>query len=197
MAEWQDTTRYLGNMQNHQKMYDFARDILRVKNPLNSDFTFIYDQIPYTVPANGTKDMERYLVHKYIADIMGHIYNQLTEARFEKAQEAFQRTHPDVIDDPYLMNEKIWLKLPRADNPEFQTKIIKDCIIGVVSKFGTNRIVANKPQNGQLDPNTPLYSQLINDFKTVVPGEMDAISKPLEASEPLPTAPASISEVTL
>jgi hypothetical protein len=197
MPEYLDPTRYLGNQQNHQKMFDFERDILRVKNPLNTDFTFQYDSMPITIPASGTKDMERYLVRRYVWNIIGHIYNQITSDKFEKAHEAFTRTHPDVIDDPYLINEKIWLKLPRVDNPEFQAKIIKDCVLGVVSKFGTNRIV-NTPKNGQLDPNTPLFQQLINDFKMVgvddVPAEPQA---PLQPNEPLPVAPATTEEATI
>lgn len=200
MPEYLDPTRYLGNIQNHQKMYDFERDILRVKNPLNAEFTFIYDMIPYTIPAGGTKDMERYLVRRYVWKMMGHIYNQLTEAKFEKAHEAFTRTHPDVIDDPYLINEKIWLKLPRADDAQFQQKIINDCIIGVVTKFGSNRVVPNKLKNGQLDPNTPLYAQLINDFKAVLPGDGGAVEQeqqPLTATQPLPTTVADVSEITV
>lgn len=195
MPEYLDPVRYLGNMQNHQKMYDFERDILRVKNPLDKDFTFVYDMVPITVPAKGTKDMERYLVRRYIWAMIGHIYNQITELSFQKAHDAFKRNHPDVIDDPYLVNEQIWLKLPRQDNPEFQQKIIKDCIIGVVSKHGENRIVANKPKNGQLDPNTPLYQQLINDFKSI--DEAVNNKKELPTNQPLPTVPAAASEVTL
>ena len=34
MSEVSDPTRYLGNQQNHQRMYDFERDIIRVKTLL-------------------------------------------------------------------------------------------------------------------------------------------------------------------
>lgn len=180
MPEYLDPVRYLGNMANHQKMYDFERDILRVKNPLNEDFTFVYDMLPITVPAQGTKDIERYLVRRYIWAIIGHIYNQITAEKFEKAHEAFTRTHPDVIDDPYLLNEQIWLKLPRPDNAEFQQKVINDCIVGVVTKYGSNRQILNKPKNGQLDPNTPLYQTLIDGFKTLTTEE----TKP-ESQQPI------------
>lgn len=195
MPEYLDPTRYLGNVQNHQKMYDFERDILRVRNPLNEDFEFIYDSMPVVVPASGTKDMERYLVRRYIWAMIGHIYNQITEDKYEKAHASFTRTHPDVIDDPYLINEKIWLKLPRADNPEFQQKVIKDCVIGVVSKFGTNRMVAGKPK-GALDPNTPLFQQLINDFKTI-DGLDEPVVEQADATQPLPTTVASADEITI
>lgn len=184
-------------MQNHQKMYDFERDILRVKNPLSADFTFIYDGMPVTVPALGTKDMERYLFRRFLWAIMAQIYDQITEAKFEKAHESFTRTHPDVIDDPYLINEKIWLKLPRFDNPEFQKKVHDDCYVGVVSKFGSNRMVLNKPKNGQLDPNTPLFQQLINDDKELLLDEPAAPLPPLMPTEPLPTAPATAEEVSI
>lgn len=156
-------------MQNHQKMYDFERDILRVKNPLNQDFTFIFDAMPIIIPSLGTRDMERYYVRRYVEAMIGHIYNQITEQRYDKAHEAFSRTHPDVIDDPYLLNEKIWLKLPRSDNPEFQKKVIDDCIVGLVRKFGSNRVVPKVVENGKLDPNTQLFQTLIDGFKTIIP----------------------------
>lgn len=168
MAEYLDPVRYLGNMANHQKMYDFERDILRVKNPLNEDFTFIYDMMPITVPAGGTKDMERYLARHYVKEMIGHIYNQINADRMEKAHEAFKRNHPDVIDDPYLLNEQIYLKLPRSDNPEFQKKVVADCIVGVVAKYGTNRQIPRAAQTGKLDPNTPLFQTLIDGFKSLV-----------------------------
>jgi hypothetical protein len=167
MPDYQDPTRFLGNMQNHQKMYDFERDILRVKNPLTTDFTFIYDMLPITVPSQGTLDIERYLVRRYIWAMIGHIYEQLNEARIEKAHEAFSRTQPDVIDDPYLLNTKIYDRLPRSDDPKFQEQVIKDCIIGVVKKYGSDRQIPKQVQNGRLDPNTPLYMTLIDGFKTL------------------------------
>lgn len=169
MPDYLDSTRYLGNIQNHQKMYDFERDILRVKNPLQEDFTFVYDQLPITVPAGGTRDMERYLVRNYVWAMIGHIYNQFAEKKMKDAEEAFRRTHPDVMDDPYLINTQIYDKMQRADNPEFQKKVIEDCVIGVVKKYGSDRQVPKEQKNGQLDPNTPLYQTLIDGFKTITP----------------------------
>lgn len=193
MPEYIDPTKYLGSITNHQKMYDFERDVLRVKNPLNAEFTFIYDQLPHTVPANGTKDMERYLARRFAENMISHLYNQFAEAQVEKFTEAFQRTHPDVIDDPYLINEKIWLKIKRADDPEFQKKVIKDCIVGVVSRFGANRTLPFAPKNTNLDPNTPLFEKLINDFKMVT---VDEESQQVDATQPL-TQPVSAEEATI
>lgn len=201
MSDFYDPVKHLGPAINHQKIYDFERDIVRVKNPLNQDFTFIYDLLPQQpVPGNGTKDMERYLFRRYLWAMMQHIYNQLTEARFDKAADAFSRNHPDVIDDPYLINEKIWLKLPRFDDPVFQRKVHADCYVGVVLKFGRNRVIPSRPNTGQLDPNTPLFQQLINE-DTMVIGEdstsevqplIDTGAQQFPANQPLPLDPAEV-----
>jgi hypothetical protein len=167
MAEWEDPVKFRGNMTNHQKMYDFERDILRVKNPLDTDFTFIYDQLPVTVIAHGTKDMERYFVRRYIDQMIGHIYNLFAEKKMVEAEETFKRTHPDIMDDPYLINQQIYLKMKRSDDPEFQKKVIADCIVGVVKKYGSDRQLPRGVENGRLDPNTPLYMSLIDGFKTL------------------------------
>lgn len=162
-----DPVRHLGDPVNHQRMYDFERDILRVKNPLNEDFTFIFDQLPIMVPALGTKDLERYLVRRYISNIIGHIYNIFAEKKMRDAEETFKRIHPDVMDDPYLINTQIYDKMKRSDNPEFQKQVIDDCIIGVVKKYGSDRQVPRTLPMGQLDPNTQLYQKLIDGFKTI------------------------------
>lgn len=181
MPEYLDPVRYLGNMANHQKMYDFERDILRVRNPLNQDFEFIYDGLPIIVPAQGTLDMERYLVRRYIWNMIGHIYQQFAARKMAEAEEAFRRNHPDVMDDPYLMNTQIYDKMKRSDDPEFQQKVIKDCIVGVVSKYGSNRAMPKQAKNGSLDPNTPLYMNLIDDFKTVLTDEAKQQTAPAQS----------------
>ena len=165
--EVNDPVRYRGDLTTHQKMYDFERDILRVKNPLDKDFTFIYDGLPITVPAQGTKDMERYFVRNYIFNMIGHIYNLFAEEKMKSAEESFKRTHPDIMDDPYLINTQIYDKMKRSDNPEFQKKVIADCIVGVVKKYGSDRQLPRSVENGKLDPNTPLYMSLIDGFKTL------------------------------
>lgn len=193
MPDFYNPTQHLGSALSHQKMYDFEHDMLRVKNPLNADFTYMYDSENFTVPANGTVEMERYRFRRYLQQIMGHIFDQVQTARFEKAQESFTRTHPDVINDPYMMNEQVWLKLPRADDLEFQKKVHDDCFVGVVSKAGANRIITQRPNNAQLDPNTPLYQQLINDDNRM-------IDDTIVESAPVATQPlsqADISDVTI
>lgn len=167
MAEYNDSTRYLGNITNHQRMYDFERDILRVKNPLDEDFTFIYDQMPITVVSKGTKDMERYFVRRYIDAMIGHIYNLFAEKKMIDTEEAFKRTHPDVMDDPYLINTQIYDKMKRSDDPKFQKQVIDDCIVGVVKKYGSDRQLPKQQAMGRLDPTTPLYQSLIDGFKSV------------------------------
>jgi hypothetical protein len=178
-----DPVKHLGNPVNHQKMYDFERDILRVKNPLTTDFEFVYDMLPIVVPAQGTRDMERYLVRNYIWAMIGHIYQLFAAKKMVDAEDSFRRTHPDVMDDPYLINTQIYDKMKRADNPEFQKKVIDDCIVGVVRKYGSDRQLPKQIQNGQLDPNTPLYMSLIDGFKTIAPEE-PAQEQPIQTTQP-------------
>ncbi len=174
-------------MSNHQKMYDFERDILRVKNPLQEDFEFVYDMLPIIVSAGGTKDMERYLVRRYIWNMIGHLYNIFAADKMEKAEEAFRRTHPDVMDDPYLINQQIYLKMKRADDPLFQETVIKDCVIGVVSKYGSNRQIPKVANSGKLDANTPLYQSLIDGFKTLVDDKQASTAQPMQSQPINPT----------
>jgi len=176
MPEYIDPTRFLGNQANHQKMYEFEHDMMRVRNPLDQDFEFVFDGLPKIVSAKGTADMERYFVRRYIDAMIGHIYNLFAEKKMVEAEETFKRVHPDVMDDPYLINQQIYLKMKRSDDPELQKKVIKDCIVGVVKKYGSDRPLPKTETNGRLDPNTPLYQSLIDGFKTV--GDFETVSEP-------------------
>ncbi|HEX9059100.1 MAG TPA: hypothetical protein VF941_02880 [Clostridia bacterium] len=166
MAEFYDPLKHLGDPLQHQKMYDFERDILRVKNPLNTEFTFYYDLLPHTIPVGATKDMERYLVRNFIFHMMQHIYNQMATHEMEEKEQAFRKMHPDTIEDPYLRNTQIYDKMKRFDDPTFQQQVVKDCILGVVKKFGRDRVLPPQQKQGSLDPNTPLYMSLIDKFST-------------------------------
>jgi hypothetical protein len=174
MPESIDSVRYLGDAATHQKMYDFWHDVMRVKNPLNEDFSFVYDGLPVVIPAGGTRDMERYFLRVFIPEMIGHIYNQFAAPKMEEMKEKFERTHPDIMSDPYLINEQIYLKMKRSDDPEFQKKVCEDCIVGVVKKYGSDRQLPRQQQVGKLDPNTPLYMKYIEDFKTVIVDKPEA-----------------------
>src|SRR5258708_21473705 len=116
--------------------------------------------------------MERYFVRRYMNEMIGHIYNLIAEKKMVEAEEAFKRTHPDVMDDPYLINTQIYDKMKRSDDPKLQQQVIDDCIIGVVKKYGSDRqLPRNVAANGRLDPNTPLYQSLIDGFRTILPEE--------------------------
>ena len=166
MAEFFDPLKQLGDPLQHQKIYDFERDILRVKNPLDTDFVFTYDLLPQTVYAGQTKDMERYLVRRFIWGMMGHIYNQFASKAMQDYEAKFEKMHPDTISDAYIRNTQIYDKIKRVDDPLFQEQVVKDCILGVVSKFGRDRVLPTVRNSGQVDPNTPLYMSLIDKFST-------------------------------
>lgn len=188
-------------MKNHEKLHMFARDIIRVKNPLSKDFRFKFDSIWYTVPAGGTKDMERYLADKYVWDCYQHIVGEMIISEGNKALDNYLKMNPNLLLDKYAENRMVWDKIPRLDNQDLQRKVIRNLVVGLVEKFGEDQEVT-VPQ-GKLDKQTPFYQELLNEFTHSPIGSVDQ-EDPSPAPQPagsgtpasVVSTPADVSEVT-
>lgn len=158
-----DPTRTGGNLEIHRKMYFYSRDVIRIKNPLEEDFRFKYDSIWNAVKAGETKDVERYLAEAFLDAISQKIIGDMIAAQAQAAIDEFSKTNKNLLVDKYIENREIWMKLPRTDNRDLLAKIAKDCVVGLVEKFGEEREIPQE-EKAKLNPNTPLYQELMNEL---------------------------------
>lgn len=111
-------------------------DVIRVYNPLGEPFRFMYDSRWFSVPAKGTKDIERFLARHYFHKIAEFIIGQ---QMLEKGEELLARREkqgqPPFL-NKYDENKAIWDNTPRLDNPELLEKIGDSVILGLVEEYG-------------------------------------------------------------
>ena len=187
-----DPIKYQGDMAWHETNHLFWKDIIRVKNPLDSDFRFKYDSIWTTVKANSTKDMERYLAVHFCRKMFQTIANQVIAEKGEKALTEMAKTQPNLLQDKYQESVQIWMKLPNLNNADLARKIYTDLWIGVVEKYGEDRDIPTV-NRGKINPNTTLFEQIEEEFKNVRVGETPSPPSPTTASVVLErTAPPAV-----
>ena len=146
----------------HREMYHRSRDILRVYNPLSTDFKFKYDSVWYKVPAGSTKDFERYLARKFFHDISAHMIGLIIQERGNRAlEERRSKGLADLI-DKYEENRAIWDKMPRMDNKQLLEEIGDQVILGLVEEFGAE----TEPDNdtARRDSPDPTDVQIVERF---------------------------------
>lgn len=111
-------------------------DVIRVYNPLDESFRFMYDSRWFSVPSHGTKDIERFLARHYFHKISEYIIGQQI---LEKGDELIKKRESHGLPpflNKYDENKAIWDNTPRLDNPELLEKIGDTVILGLVEEYG-------------------------------------------------------------
>lgn len=149
-----------------------ALDTVRVYNPLEITFAFMYDRYWHRIPAKSFKDMDRYLaIHffKKICDKMIGDQIMLKGTELKKLREK-QMGHQFL--DHYEENVEVWDKTPKLDDPDLVEQIKKVVLIGVVEEYGMDE---PEPEQQVLDKPMdlrPMHEQI---FSTIdrIPTEPD------------------------
>lgn len=150
---------------NRREMYRKSRDTIRIFNPLAIQFRFMHDSFWHTIPAKGTKDVERYLADLYFRKIAQHIIGEMGikqgEALLVKRKKSGQ---PDYL-DKYAENREIWDKSPRMDNSELLQKIKEDVILGLVEEYGME-LPEELPNQPRIDTRD-VYEKILSQDKRI------------------------------
>jgi len=122
--------------QVRREMMRKSRDVIRIYNPLDTDFKFFYDGYPNVIKANSTKDVERYKAELYFKKISQYIIGQMGIAKGnELLEERRKRGVPEFL-DKYVENREIWDKVPKMDDPVLLKEIADKVILGLVEEYG-------------------------------------------------------------
>jgi len=175
----------------HRELYRKSLDSLRVYNPLDKDFTFIYDKNKFTIPnknkdvgyGKGMKVISRYLAMKYAKEIKNYMINSMAKKNVEELMEQASDDLKIKYDsDPYE-RQKLYEMSPKTDNPELIKKIYGQVILGVEEEYGLSAEEKVPEGEGIVDPR-PIEEQVFDSFdKKYVP---EAIEQPVALSEAEP-----------
>lgn len=154
----------------HRELARRSHDIIRVYNPLDQTFAFMYDRYWHRIPAKSTKDFERYLARHFFKKICDKMIGDQIMLKGEELKALREKQLGQQFLDKYEENVQIWDKVPKLDDPELIEQIKKVVLIGVVEEYGTD-----EPEEEQRVPEkpfdlTPMHEQIFSTIdKTIAP----------------------------
>lgn len=129
-----------------------SQDIIRVYNPLDTDFRFLYDGFPNTIKSKSYKDMERFKARLYIKKITQYIIGEMQQNIGDSLIQKRRKRGLDEILDKYQENVQIWNNTPRLDNSDLLKQIIGEVVVGLVEEYGKEEPLPEQ----RLEPRNPL-----------------------------------------
>jgi|GEM_PF-4150196 len=135
-----------------------SHDLIRVYNPLDHTFSFMYDRFWHRVPAKSYKDMERYLALKFFKNIAEYMIGQQITKQGEELKALREKQMGKQFLDHYEENVQIWDRVPKINDPDLLQQIKKVVIIGVVEEYG----MYEEPQEAR-EPEKPMDTRSIHE----------------------------------
>ncbi len=155
-----------------------SHDTVRVYNPLDHTFSFMYDRFWHRIPPKTTKDMERYLAMKFYKNICDKmIGDQITK----KGQELIDlriKQFGRAYTDHYEENVEVWDRTPKINDPELMAQVFKTVILGVVEEYGMQQLDVQEQVPETVTDFRPMHEQMFDTLKPL--RASDAPEVPLE-----------------
>lgn len=119
-----------------QEMKRKSLDTIRIYNPLERPFRYMYDGFWHRVDAKSTKDEPRYLAQHFFKNIANVLIGEQMIAKGEELKELREKQFGKSYLNKYEENVEVWNKTPRLDDPDLLIKVRDLVILGVVEEFG-------------------------------------------------------------
>lgn len=146
MDNYNDKTRYGGDPMEHKKMWDFARDTIRVTNPLDTEFRWQYDSKWFAMQPGQTKDEARYWTDHYAKTLADYILGQTIDKKAEEVLAKQAQSNSDILYDKYIESMRVWMRIPRKDDHTLLEKVMGSIVLGCVKKYGSDEVEAPADQ---------------------------------------------------
>jgi hypothetical protein len=179
----------------HRELQRKSFDIIRVKNPDNTDFYFDWDKRYYHVPANGTADIMRYLAITYCRNKAIDTINKTAEKMHKAEIEDRQRKGLPAYQSKYDENKETYAsaRYPKTNDRELLAKLYSEYWVGLVSEYGKDMPPDMRQEPEQGFDLTPIELKIIKelegrrvDFVETPVKEEPVFTKKFEG-EPVPT----------
>lgn len=153
---------------NRREMYRKSLDTIRIYNPLDHTFRYMYDGFWHQVPAGGTKDEPRYLARHYFKKIAEYMIGQQILKDGEELLKLREKQLGKAFLDKYEENKEVWDKTPRLDDEKLLKEIRDVVILGVVEEYGLD-----------LPEEVPAERRANLDFKPLNDQIFDEVDRPV------------------
>lgn len=143
-----------------------SMDTIRVYNPLDTTFSFMYDRYWHRVPAKSEKDFPRYLAMHFFKKISDEIINNKIQTEGQALKAKREKETGQEFKDPYEENVQVWDKMPKLNDPKLINDIKKTVIVGMVEEYGMDQVPEEKTPDGPVDFR-PIHEQAFDDINQV------------------------------
>lgn len=143
-----------------------SMDTIRVYNPLDTTFSFMYDRYWHRVPAKSEKDFPRYLAMHFFKKIADEIIGNKIQLEGKELKARREKALGQEFKDPYEENVQVWDKMPKLNDPTLLNEIKRTVIVGMVEEYGMDEIPEEKVVEGPVDQRS-IHEQLFDDINQV------------------------------
>lgn len=148
---------------SRREMERKSLDTLRIFNPTDKVFRYMFNGFWNTVDSQGTKDVPRYLAAHYLKKITERIIGDMATAKGNEMLDKKKGTSNPEYLDKYVENQEVWLKVPRTDDPELAKEIRDQVILGIVEEYGMELPDPSEAEQARRPQFDPLQNQLVNE----------------------------------
>lgn len=131
---------------SRREMARKSRDLIRVFNPTKYPFRFTWDSYPITIPAEGYKDIERYLAEVYLRKMSQKLIGEQMMKQGAELLALREKQFGKTFTDKYEENKEVWDRVPKINDPKLIDEISKIVIIGLFEEYG----VEDVPERGEI-----------------------------------------------
>lgn len=155
-------------------------DTIRVYNPLDHTFSFMYDRFWHRTPAKSYKDFPRYLAMKFFKNICDYMIGQQITLKGNELKALREKQMGQQFLDHYEENVQIWDKTPKINDPDLIAQIKKTVLIGVVEEYGAEEPDQEMPVPEQKFDNRSVHEQMFDSLSVLsadseLPASMDEL----------------------
>lgn len=137
-------------------------DTIRLYNPLDHTFRYMYSGYWHQVTAKGTKDEPRYLANHYFKKIAEYMIGTQSIEKGTELLKLREKQLGKQFLDKYEENREVWDKVPRQDDPDLLKEIKDVVIVGLVEEYGME-VMSQQPEERQRPPDLRSLSDQIFD----------------------------------
>ncbi len=144
-----------------------SHNTIRVYNPLDTTFSFMYDRFWHRVAAKSYKDMDQYLALKFFKNICDKMIGDQIQKKGQELIDLRIKQFGSAYKDHYEENVEVWDRTPKMNDPELIAQIKKLVLIGVVEEFGAQNIDMAEPVPEPVTDYRSIHEQMFDNLEPI------------------------------
>lgn len=147
-----------------REMLRKSQDIIRIYNPLDFPFKYQWDGFWHSIPAQGTKDIPRFLANHFFKKIADYMIGQQMLKQGEELLALRENQLGKKFLDKYEENKEVWDRTPRLDDADLRRAVRDTVIIGIVEEYGFDVPAMDNTQTSTPVDFRPADDQLLSEI---------------------------------